>query len=137
MITLGVRDLERSRDFYTRGLGFKPAAGSNENITFLQMGGVILGIYGRRALAHDAGVQAKGAGFPGFSVSINVASRAEVDAGIATARAAGARILKEPEEAFWGGYSGYFADPDGYAWEVAHNPFWTIGGDGSVRLPPA
>ena len=137
LVTLGVRDLARSVDFYTNGLGFRPAKGSNPDITFLQMGGVVLALFGRRALAHDIGVEARGTGFPGFSLSINLRSRAEVDAAVAQAKKAGARVLKEPQEVFWGGYSGYFADPDGFAWEVAHNPFWELDAEGLVRLEPA
>lgn len=137
LVTLGVRDLARAHEFYTRGLGFVPAAGSNPDITFLQMGGVVLGLYGRRALAHDMGVEAGGTGFPGIALAINLRTRAEVDAAIVTARKAGAKILKEPTEASWGGYSGYFADLDGFAWEVAHNPFWPLDADGLVKLGPA
>jgi catechol 2,3-dioxygenase-like lactoylglutathione lyase family enzyme len=135
VVTLGVRDIVRSRRFYEHGLGFVPSASSNEHISFYDAGGVVLALYGRRALAHDAGVDAAGRGFAGFTLAHNVGSREAVDEAFARAVAAGARTLKAPAEAFWGGYSGYFADPDGNAWEVAHNPFWSLDERGRVELP--
>jgi uncharacterized glyoxalase superfamily protein PhnB len=91
-------------------------------------------LHPRRALAEDAGVPDTPKGFGGFSVARNVNSPAEVDAALEEARRAGATIVKPGQEVSWGGYSGYFADPDGHLWEVAHNPFWTLGENGSVRL---
>jgi len=134
VITLGVADLQRSRRFYSEGLGFRIARGSDENIVFLQAGGVVLGLYPRKLLAEDAMVPAAGSGFGGITLARNVASKAEVDAALAQAEHAGASILKSARDVFWGGYSGYFADPDGYTWEVAYNPHWELGEDGQVKL---
>ena len=134
IITLGVADIERSRKFYER-LGWDPSSASNEAITFFQAGGLILALYPRSELAKDANLPPDGQGFAGFTVSYNARSRAEVDAVLAKAKKAGAKILKPAQEAFWGGYSGYFADPDGFAWEVAFNPSFPIANDGSIHLP--
>ncbi len=123
MIGLGVRDLAAARAFYLDGLGWRPAEGSNENITFIDAGGVTLSLYPRDLLAEDAQVDSAGEGFRGVSLAHNTRSREEVDAVLATAVAAGARLVKPAEDVFWGGYSGYFADPDGHLWEVAWNPF--------------
>ncbi|WP_210394681.1 VOC family protein [Motiliproteus sediminis] len=125
MITLGVDDLERSVAFYQR-LGW-PRMDSPPNVAFFTLNGSWLGLYGRQALAEDAGVSSAGEGFAGFALAHNVGSEQEVDAVMAVAVAAGARQVKVPQPVFWGGYSGYFADPDGYLWEVAYNPFCWIG----------
>lgn len=135
IITLGVADLERSRRFYLEGLGWTASSAGNEHIVFIAAGGVVLGLYGREALAEDMQVAAAGRGFAGFSLAHNVRSRAEVDRVIASAKAAGATVLKPGQEAFWGGYSGYFADPDGHPWEVAWNPHFPLDADGRVLLP--
>ncbi len=134
IVTLGVADLERSRKFYER-LGWRASRASSEGIAFFQTGGMILALYPRAELAKDAGTAAEGQGFPGFSISYNARKRTEVDAGLTEAEAAGAKILKPAQEAFWGGYSGYFADPDGFAWEVAWNPSFPIAEDGAIHLP--
>jgi uncharacterized protein len=134
LITLGVADLERSRAFYER-LGWKPAGVKSDGIVFFQAGGMGLALYPREARADDAKVDPHGHGFGGITLAFNARTRAEVDAVLREAEAAGARLLKPAEEAFWGGYSGYFADPDGYPWEVAWNPFFEIAADGSIRLP--
>ncbi len=126
MIGLGVRDLAAARAFYLDGLGWRPAEGSNENITFIDAGGVTLSLYPRDLLAEDAQVDPAGEGFRGVSLAHNTRSREEVDAVLATAVAAGASLVKPAEDVFWGGYSGYFADPDGHLWEVAWNPFWSF-----------
>lgn len=126
MITLGVHDLERSVRFYEQGLGL-PRMESPPEVAFFTLNGSWLGLYGREALAADAGVPAQGSGFAGIALAHNLGSEAEVDELIAQAVAAGATLAKAPEKVFWGGYSGYFADPDGYLWEVAHNPFVWIG----------
>jgi len=133
LVTLGVADLVRARRFYEGGLGWK-RGNDNEGVAFYQMPGAILALWSRPALADDAGVADSGASFGGVALAYNARSRAEVDAVLAEASAAGADVVKPAHETFWGGYSGYFADPDGHLWEVAHNPFWTIGDDGSVRL---
>ena len=129
MITLGVRDLAVAIDFYGQGLGF-PRMESPPEVAFFMLNGSWLGLYGYEALAEDAGVPADGSGFRGFSLAHNVSSEAEVDAVMALAVGAGATLVKPPQKVFWGGYSGYFKDPDGYLWEIAHNPlFWVGPGD--------
>jgi predicted lactoylglutathione lyase len=134
VITLGVSDLKRSRAFY-EAWGFKASSSSNENITFLDGGGLVLGLYPRAALAEDAHVDAKGSGFGAVTLAQNVASKQAVDETLAAAVKAGARLLKPAQEVFWGGYSGYVADPDGHLWEVAFNPHWTLNAQGAVQLP--
>ena len=126
MITLGVADLERSVRFYREGLGL-PQMDSPPSVAFFTLNGSWLGLYGREALAEDAGVSPEGAGFPRFSLAHNVASPAEVDSLLAQAVAAGATLVKPGQPVFWGGYSGYFSDPDGFLWEVAHNPLFWVG----------
>lgn len=129
MITLGVRDLEKAVRFYAQGLGF-PRMDSPPEVAFFTLNGSWLGLYGRDELAKDAQVSAKGSGFGGIALAHNVASIAEVDAVIDLAVQAGATLTKPPQTAFWGGYSGYFRDPDGHLWEVAYNPhFWVGPGD--------
>lgn len=134
LVTLGVRDLETSRKFYTEILGWKPAAASNEGISFFQAGGVVLGLYPRELLAEDTMVAAEGSGFSGITLAHNVRSEAEVDQIINGLRAKGVKILKEPQKVFWGGYSSYFADPDDYCWEVAYNPFFPFDENGNLKL---
>ncbi len=126
MITLGVEDLPRSIQFYEQGLGF-PRYGEEENVAFFKLNGTWLGVYGREALAEDAGVDATGSGFRAFTISHNVASEEEVEAVMKQALEAGAGLVKKAEKTFWGGYGGYFSDPDGHLWEVAYNPFAWIG----------
>ncbi|MDX6223969.1 MAG: uncharacterized protein QOE64_345 [Frankiales bacterium] len=132
LVTLGVADLARSRAFYA-ALGWTEVQPADESVAFYQLGALVLGLFGLEALAPDADLDAPGA--PGaMSLAINLPSREETDEVFAAALAAGATAQKPPQEVFWGGYSGYFADPDGHLWEVAHNPFWEIRDDGSVRL---
>lgn len=126
MITLGVRDLARSIRFYEQGLGL-PRMESPPEVAFFTLNGTWLALFGRESLAEDAGVPAEGTGFAGFSLAHNLGTEAEVDALMDEAVAAGATLVKPAGKVFWGGYSGYFADPDGYLWEVAHNPFVWIG----------
>jgi uncharacterized protein len=134
IVTLGVRNFERSREFYER-LGWRRSSASSEGITFFQAGGIALALYPRQELAKDANVSAEGHGFAGITIAYNTRSRAEVDSVLAEAHRAGANLLKPAQEAFWGGYSGYFSDPGGFLWEVAWNPFFEIRQDGSLRLP--
>jgi catechol 2,3-dioxygenase-like lactoylglutathione lyase family enzyme len=133
LVTLGVADLERSRRFYEDGLGWR-RGNKHEEVTFYQLGGMVLALWGRDALAQDARLPGAGSGFGGIALAYNTRSREEVDTVLAAAEAAGARILKPAEDTFWGGYAGYFADPDGHLWEIAWNPDWTLAEDGSVRL---
>jgi len=130
LITLGVADLKRAYAFY-EALGW--SASWNEDIVFFQAGGQVVALWSREELAKDSGAEDRG-GWGGITLAHNVRSPAEVDAVIDEARAAGARIVREGAETFWGGYSGAFADPDGHVWEIAHNPYWTIAGDGSVSI---
>jgi uncharacterized protein len=134
LITLGVADLARSQDFYQR-LGWRRSMAQSEGIVFFQAGGMGLALYPRDELAKDANLSAEGNGFRGMALAYNARSREEVDAVLAEASDAGAKLLKPAEEAFWGGYSGYFSDPDGFAWEVAWNPSFPIAADGSIRIP--
>jgi catechol 2,3-dioxygenase-like lactoylglutathione lyase family enzyme len=126
MITLGVSDLARSIEFYGQGLGL-PRMESPPTVAFFTLNGTWLGLYGREALAEDAQVSAEGSGFRGVALAHNLASEAEVDKLYEEVLAAGATPVKQPQKVFWGGYSGYFADPDGHLWEIAHNPFTWIG----------
>lgn len=126
MITLGVTDLQKSVEFYKQGLGF-PQMKSSPDVAFFTLNGSWLGLYSLEALAEDAMVSVQGSGFKGFTLAHNVASEAEVEQVLALALSAGANIVKPAQKAFWGGYSGYFKDLDGYLWEVAHNPLFWIG----------
>ena len=121
IVTLGVRDLEIATAFYRDGLGL-PERESDGNIAFFEMSGTWLALYPREALAEDATVPAEGSGFAGFTLAHNVGSREEVEAVIDEAESAGAEVIKPAGETFWGGYSGYVSDPDGFLWEVAWNP---------------
>ena len=135
VVTLGVADLALARDFYVTGLGWKASSSSNEHITFIDAGGIVLGLYPRNLLAEDAKVNPKGSGFSGVALAQNVTSKSEVDSALQTAVKAGAKLLKPAQEVFWGGYSGYFADLDGHIWEVAYNPHWQLDAQGRVVLP--
>ena len=135
LVTLGVADMVRARRFY-EALGFNASAASQDSVTFFNAGGVVLGLFGRAALAEDAHVTDSPPGFSGMSLAHIVASESEVDAVLAEAVAAGAKLLKPGQKVFWGGYSGYFSDPDGDLWEVAYNPFMPFDADGRMQLPP-
>jgi len=134
LVTLGVSDLSRARTFY-EALGWTTGAAPDDDVVFFQTGGMIVALWDRGRLAEDSGVE-DGRGWGGVTLAYNVRSPAEVDAVVEEARAAGARVAREPGATFWGGYSGVFVDPDGHPWEVAHNPHWALGEDGSVRLSP-
>lgn len=135
LITLGVADLAAARAFYAR-LGWKEH-GSNEGVAFYQTAGQVLALFGKGDLAADQGRPGATLGTGAMTLAQNFASEAEVDAAFAAALAAGATALKAPEKVFWGGYSGYWADPDGHVWEVAMNPFWPLAEDGTLTLPDA
>lgn len=126
LITLGVRNLARAIEFYEQGLGL-PRIESPPEVAFFKLNGTWLGLCGWEALADDAQVSPEGIGFRGVTLAHNLASESEVDALYQTALAAGAKPIKQPQKAFWGGYSGYFADPEGHLWELAHNPLLWIG----------
>ena len=132
-ITLGVHDLSRARAFY-EAMGWRSRAKPDDDVAFFQLGPLILALWGRENIAEDSGVDL-GTGYGGVTLSYNVRSPAEVDAVIATARTAGARITREPGETFWGGYAGVFVDTAGHPWEVAQNERWALGEDGGVTLP--
>ena len=133
LVTLGVADLGRSRAFY-EALGWVTSAQPGADVVFFQAGGMVVALWGRHMLAGDSGVEDAG-GWGGVTLAHNVRSPEEVDAVLSEAVAAGATIARPGADTFWGGYSGVFVDPDGHPWEVAHNPEWTIGDDGSIRLP--
>ena len=126
MITLGVQDLGVAINFYEHGLGL-PRMESPPEVAFFTLNGTWLGLYGREALAEDANVSSSGEGFESFTLAHNVSTEKEVDEVVAQAVKAGATLVKKPQKVFWGGYSGYFKDPDGHLWEVAHNPLFWVG----------
>lgn len=135
LITLGVADVARARAFYER-LGWRASGASQDEVAFFQAGGMALGLFSRGALAEDAHLPDKGGGgFGGITLAQNVGSEEAVDQLLEEARRAGATILKPAQRAFWGGYTGYFADLDGHPWEVAFNPGFKLETDGSLRLP--
>jgi catechol 2,3-dioxygenase-like lactoylglutathione lyase family enzyme len=133
LITLGVADLGRARRFYEDGLGWTKGNDEDE-VAFYQLNGLILAVWTRADLAEDANVVDTGATFSGISIAFNTRSHDEVDEVLAQAESAGGTILKAGEEQVWGGYSGYFADPDGHPWEVAWNPGWSIDEAGRISL---
>ena len=135
LVTLGVRDVSASRAFY-EGLGLIASGFESDDIAFFDMNGTVLALYGREALARDANVPTGGEGFRASACAFNVASETDVDAVIVHAEACGARITRQPERVFWGGYSGYFADPDGHLWEVAYNPITELDEHGRLTVPP-
>jgi uncharacterized protein len=133
LVTLGVSDLARSRAFY-EALGWRSDSKPEEGVVFFQSGGMVFGLWSRDELAKDSEVVDNG-GWGGVTLAYNVGSPQAVDAFLDRARAAGGRIAREGGETFWGGYNGVFLDPDGHAWEIAHNPFWTLSDRGDVTLP--
>ncbi|HET9162190.1 MAG TPA: VOC family protein [Solirubrobacterales bacterium] len=132
VITLGVSDLERARRFY-EALGWTTRAKADDDVVFFQAGEMVVSLWDRGRLAEDSCVEDSG-GWGGVTLALSVGSPAEVDEVTEQARAAGARIGREPAETFWGGYSSVIVDPDGHPWEIAHNPHWTITEGGGVRL---
>ncbi len=135
LITLGVADVARATAFY-ESLGWERSSISQDAITFLRTAGTVVALFGREALAEDAQLDDSPArAFEGHSLAINYDSRAAVDEAVVTWVAAGGRVVKAPEEVFWGGYSGYVADPDGHLFEFAHNPYIAFRPDGTLELP--
>ena len=132
LITLGVKDFKKSLAFYQDGLGWK--AKVMDDVAFFKLNNIILSIYPREKLAEDVTVSQKGEGFEGITLAYNTFSEKEVDEVLKAAEKIGARIVKKGQKVFWGGYSGYFADPGGHLWEVAYNPFWKMDKDGNVTL---
>jgi uncharacterized protein len=132
LITLGVADLGRAREFY-QAMGWQPATAAADDVVFFQAGGMVVALWDRSRLAEDSAVR-DGGGWGGVTLAYNVGSPEAVDKVVGEARAAGGVIGREPARTFWGGYSGVFIDPDGHPWEVAHNPGWTLHPDGTVSL---
>ena len=132
LVTLGVRDLASARAFY-EALGWRSGAAPADDVVFFQAGCLVVALWSRAELAEDSAVEDTG-GWGGITLAYNVSSPEQVDAVIEEARAAGATIGREPATTFWGGYSAIFLDPEGHPWEVAHNPHWTVGPDGSTSL---
>ncbi len=132
IIGLGVKDLKSATEFYSETLGWKTTEASNENITFIQLNGILLSLYTREKLAEDAGVSHEGSGFRGFTLAYNCRTKEEVNEVFATLKKKKVTIVKEPEEVFWGGYSGYFSDPDDNLWEVAYNPYLELDNKGNT-----
>ena len=133
LVTLGVGDVSRWRVFY-EALGFKAGRASEESVTFFPAGGVVLALFGRSALAEDATVADSKPGFSGVALAHNARSEGDVDKALKEAVAAGAKLIKPAGKTFWGGYAGYFADPDGHLWEVAHNPYFRFDAEGRIVL---
>ncbi len=136
LITLGVEDLERAGAFYA-AWGWAAHPASQDGVTFYQMNGAALALFGRADLAADQGRPGAALGTGAMTLAQNCRDEAETDAVFDAAITAGATRLKQPEKVFWGGYSGYFADPDGHVWEIACNPFWPLSDDGGLILPDA
>lgn len=134
VVTLGVSDLSRSRQFYCDAFGWNPAKGSSEQIVFFNHGGIVLGLYPFDLLAEDAGIPSERSGFSGVTLAINTTSREELEEFHQKAIVAGAKSLVEPRDTFWGGYDSYFADPDGHIWEIAWAPFWEFDEQGSLIM---
>lgn len=134
LITLGVEDIERAARFY-EALGMKRRIRGAEGVAFFDAGGVVFSVFGRAALAKDASLEDSKPGFSGVALAFNVENEAAVGATLTAAEKAGGKILKEAQRAFWGGWHGYFADPDGHAWEVAHNPGFAFDERGQIVLP--
>ncbi|PZQ16132.1 MAG: glyoxalase [Ancylobacter novellus] len=134
LVTLGVADVAKATAFYEQ-LGLVRSSTSNANVSFFDAGGTVLSLYGREALAQDAGQNPEGSGFRGQTLAWNLGSETDVDKAIVRMVAAGGSLVKAAEKTFWGGYSGYARDPDGHLWEVAHNPYFPLDEDGRAHLP--
>lgn len=135
LITLGVVNFDKAVDFYEKGLGWKKSAASVEELALFPLGGIVLALHPRKALADDAMVSASGSGFSGITLSYNAQNEAEVDLVMEKVKSLGATIIKPAQKVYWGGYSGYFKDLDGHLFEVAHNPFWELDKNQNLNLP--
>lgn len=135
LITLGVTDFAKAVDFYENGLGWKKSSASVEELALFPLGGIVLALHPRNALAEDAIVDPAGTGFSGITLSYNARSEAEVDNVLEKVKSLGATILKPAQKVYWGGYSGYFKDLDGHLFEVAYNPFWELDENDNINLP--
>jgi uncharacterized protein len=135
LITLGVTDLEKAVNFYEKGLAWKRSSGSTENLVLFDLGGIGLALYSRKLLAEDATVPEGGNGFSGITLAYNAKNESEVDVVLAEVAKAGGTVVKPAQKVFWGGYSGYFKDPDGHLIEVAYNPFWELDEKGNLKIP--
>ena len=133
LITLGVRDFQKSLAFY-EGLGWKQSKFSQEQYALFPLGGIVLGLYPLKSLEQDTTLSYQASSFSGMSISYNATSEEEVDAVLEEAKRLGAMIVKPAQKVFWGGYSGYFKDLDGYLFEVAFNPFWPMDSEGNLVL---
>ncbi len=131
-VTLGVADLKRSHAFYCEGLGWKTKSKLEDGVIFIPLAGIVLALFSWDELAKDATLKSDGSGFRGISLAHNTRSEGEVDQVLADVERVGGRIIKPAEKTFWGGYGGYFTDPDGHLWEVVHNPFWKLNEEGRV-----
>jgi uncharacterized protein len=134
LVTLGVSDIARSRAFY-QAFGWELSKASNDHVCFFKMNGTALALWSRDELAEDALQSPEGTGFRGIALAQNLGSKAAVNQALKDAEAAGGTIVKPAQDAFWGGYTGYFSDPDGHLWEVAWNPGFKLNEDGTVTLP--
>ncbi|HEU4718294.1 MAG TPA: VOC family protein [Bacteroidia bacterium] len=134
LITLGVSDFERAVDFYEKGLGWKRSKASVDGLALFPLGGMTLALHPREELAKDATVPDEKCGFAGLSISYNAKSEKEVDEVMKQVESLGAVIVKPAQKVYWGGYSGYFRDPDGHLFEVAFNPFWELDEQDNLRL---
>jgi uncharacterized protein len=135
VVTLGVSNFQRSLRFYRDGLGLPTSAKKEDSIAFFEMNGVILALFERESLAHDARVSPAGSGFSGITLAHNAANEKEVDQIFVQIAEMDAKIVKKPDRTSWGGYGGYFADPDGHLWEVVYNPHWSLNRKGQIDLP--
>lgn len=134
IVTLGVKDLQKSREFYQTVLGWQPTNDSNDNIVFFHQGGIILALYPLDKLAEDAKVSAERSGFSGTTLAINLESKEAVNKLYQSVVGKGAKSLVKPRDTVWGGYDCYFADPDENAWEIAWAPFWKFDKQGSLKM---
>ena len=135
LITIGVRNLQRAKDFYLNVFGWTPTEASTDGIVFFQLNGIQLALFPQESLADDAGVDPQGSGFRKYALAHNVRSELEVDELVAQLEEKGAHVLKRPEKVFWGGYSGYIADPDDNLWEIAYNPYLPMDDLGNTKIP--